>query len=180
MANRITLHDKSFELYIPGSEISAAIHDIARQLNRDLQHEDTPPVFVSVLNGSFMFTAELMKYIDFDCHISFVKLSSYAGTASQGKVRELIGLNSDLTGKTAILLEDVVDSGVTIEHLVNTLQTFNPRTLKIAAMLLKPGVYKKNIPIDYVGLSIPDDFIVGYGLDYNELGRNYGDIYKLT
>lgn len=175
----IKLHDKVFEKYISYDEIVASVKNIARQLNAELKNTETAPVFLSVLNGSFMFTADLMKYIEFDCSLSFVKLGSYSGVSSSGAVRELIGLNDDLTEKTVILLEDVVDSGTTLEHLVSAISKYKVKQLKICTLLFKPDIYEKNIKIDYTGIDVPNDFIVGYGLDYNELGRNFCDIYKL-
>ncbi|MDR0559086.1 MAG: hypoxanthine phosphoribosyltransferase [Prevotellaceae bacterium] len=176
----IKLHDKVFEKYIPYSEIVAAIKKIAWQLNGEMKNEEDNPVFISVLNGSFMFAADLMKYIDFNCSLSFVKLSSYSGVSSAGAVRELIGINGSLDGKTVILLEDVVDSGATLEHIIAAISKYSIKQLKICTLLFKPDIYGKNIKIDYTGFSIPNDFIVGYGLDYNELGRNYRDIYKIV
>jgi hypoxanthine phosphoribosyltransferase len=175
----ITLHDKVFKEYISYSEIMSAVKDIAEHINIDMENEDTP-VFLSILNGSFMFTSDLMKYINFNCRLSFVKLSSYSGLSSTGTVNELLGLNVDLTGKTVIVLEDIVDTGVTLEHLVNTISKYKPKQLKLATMLFKPEAYNKNINLDYVGIYVPNEFIVGYGLDYNELGRNYPKIYKLV
>jgi hypoxanthine phosphoribosyltransferase len=157
----------------------SAVKDIAEHISNDMENEDTP-VFLSILNGSFMFTSDLMKHIKFNCLLSFVKLSSYSGLASTGTVNELLGLNVDLTGKTVIILEDIVDTGVTLEHLVGTILKHKPKQLKIATMLFKPEAYKRNIKLDYVGISVPNEFIVGYGLDYNELGRNYPKIYKLV
>lgn len=176
---QVTLHDKTFEISIPEEKILEAVRRIAEQLNNDLKDADKP-IFISILNGSFMFTADLMKYIDVQCEVSFLKLSSYSGTQSSGKVRELIGLTNNLEGRTVILLEDIVDTGKTLEELVSILQAHKPKEVKLATLLLKPDVYNKDIKIDYVGLSIPNDFIVGYGLDYDELGRNLRDIYTLV
>jgi hypoxanthine phosphoribosyltransferase len=156
-----------------------AVEDIAGRINDDLKNEDLP-VFLSVLNGAFMFTSDLMKRIEFDCLLSFVKLSSYDGLSSQRRVRELIGLNHELKDKTVIILEDIVDTGVTVEHLIDTISKHDPKQLKIATMLFKPEAYVKDIKLDYVGLRVPNEFIVGYGLDYNGLGRNYPEIYKLV
>ena len=178
MKKRIKLHDKEFELFVTYSEISKAIEDVAVQINEDLRNESAP-VFLSVLNGSFMFASDLVKHIEFPCEISFVKLSSYSGTSSSGTMNELIGLNQSLTGRTVVLLEDIVDSGTTLEYLVNTIRKHKPKQLKVATMLYKPGAYEKNIKLDYIGMHIPNNFIVGYGLDYNELGRNHPDIYTL-
>ncbi|MDR2382363.1 MAG: hypoxanthine phosphoribosyltransferase, partial [Prevotellaceae bacterium] len=156
-----------------------AVQNVAERINNDMQNEDLP-VFLSVLNGAFMFTSDLMKYIKFDCLLSFVKLSSYDGLSSQGKVKELIGLNYELKDKTVIILEDIVDTGVTVEHLIGAVSQYNPKQLKIATMLFKPEVYSKDVKLDYTGIRIPNDFIVGYGLDYNGLGRNYPEIYKIV
>lgn len=176
---RVKLHDKEFELSIPYTEIAKAIEDVALQITRDLQNEDTP-IFLSVLNGSFMFTADLMKHIPFNCEISFIKMASYEGTCSTGKVNEILGLDTCIEGRTVIVIEDIVDSGNTLEKLVATLMQKNPKQLKVATLLYKPDAYTKNIKIDYIGKSIPNDFIVGFGLDYDKLGRNYPDIYSLV
>jgi hypoxanthine phosphoribosyltransferase len=176
---KVKLHDREFELYIANSEISKAIEAVAAQINDDLKDE-TVPVFLSVLNGSFMFASDLIKHINFPCEISFIKLSSYSGTSSTGRVNELIGLNQSLDGRTVVLLEDIVDKGATLEHLINTLSAHKPKQVRIATMLYKPDAYEKDIKIDYVGMRIPNNFIIGYGLDYNELGRNYPDIYTLV
>jgi hypoxanthine phosphoribosyltransferase len=175
---QITLYDKIFGKYISAQEIETAVKNIAERINNDIQNEHLP-VFLSILNGAFMFTSDLMKNIKFNSILSFVKLSSYDGLSSKGTINELIGLNLDLTGKTVILLEDIVDTGVTLAHLVDTISKYNPKQLKIATMLFKPEAYCKDIKLDYTGMHVPNDFIVGYGLDYNGLGRNYPDIYKL-
>jgi hypoxanthine phosphoribosyltransferase len=176
---QITLYDKVFSKYISTGEITNAIKNVAESINSDMKNEDLP-VFLSILNGSFMFTSDLMKYINFDCLLSFIKLSSYDGLSSKGEIKELIGLNFDLTGKTVVILEDIVDTGVTVEHLANVISKYKPKQLKIATMLFKPDAYVKDIKLDYTGILVPNEFIVGYGLDYNGLGRNYPDIYKLV
>jgi hypoxanthine phosphoribosyltransferase len=176
---QITLYDKIFSKYISSQEILNAVKDIAEHINNDMENEDLP-VFLSILNGAFMFTSDLMKHIKFNCLLSFVKLSSYDGLSSKGTIKELIGLNYDLTGKTVIILEDIVDTGITIEHLINTILTHKPKQLKIATMLFKPEAYRKDVKLDYTGIRVPNEFIVGYGLDYNGLGRNYPEIYKLV
>jgi hypoxanthine phosphoribosyltransferase len=127
-----------------------------------------------------MFTSDLMKYIQFDCLLSFIKLSSYDGLSSKGTIRELIGLNLDLTGKTVIIIEDIVDTGVTVKYLMNKLSEYNPKQLKVATMLFKPESCSGAVKPDYIGINVPNEFIVGYGLDYNGLGRNYPEIYKLV
>ncbi len=175
---RITLHDKTFRTYIPYAEIDKAISRIAGQLNRDLGNEEKP-VFLSILNGSFMFTADLMKKITLNCEITFVKLASYSGTESTGTVRQVLGLCSDIKDRTVIVLEDIVDSGTTITNLLDDLKKRNPKQIKICTLLLKPDAYKADIPIDYACINIPNDFVVGYGLDYNNLGRQYKDLYVI-
>lgn len=176
---RVTLHDKTFELFIPYTEIEAAIERVADKINADYRTCDCP-LFLGVLNGSFMFMADLMKRIDFNCELSFVKLASYEGTSTTGKISELIGLNKDIEGRDVIIVEDIVDTGESIEHMCNTLQQRHPKSIRVATMLFKPGSYKKGLPIHYGAMEIPNDFIVGYGLDYNQLGRNLRDIYKIV
>jgi hypoxanthine phosphoribosyltransferase len=175
---RIQLLDKEFVLSIPASDIKRAIWDMAMKINRDLH--DKNPLMVCILNGSFMFSADLMKLIEFPCEISFVKLSSYHGMESTGEVKQLIGLNENVEGRTIVLLEDIVDTGVTIDNLVRQLKTQNPADVKIATLLFKPEACTRDIKLDYVGLEIPNDFIVGYGLDYDGYGRNLPDIYTVV
>jgi len=175
---RIKLHDKSFRVFIPHSKIEESIKSVADQLNKDYKDVETP-LFLSVLNGSFMFTADLMKSLNFDCEISFIKLSSYSGTESTGEIKHIIGVNKQLKDRSVIILEDIVDTGATIEELYSILQSEGVKDIKICTLLLKPDAYKKDIKIDYAALRIPNDFIVGFGLDYNELGRQYKDIYVL-
>ncbi|MFA5443897.1 MAG: hypoxanthine phosphoribosyltransferase [Bacteroidales bacterium] len=174
----ITLQDKTFRTYIPYTEIDKAISRVAVQLNRDLKEEDKP-VFVSILNGSFMFTADLMKKITLNCEVTFVKLASYSGTCSTGTVREVLGLCTDITDRTVVVLEDIVDSGTTIANLLDDLKKMNPKQIKICTLLFKPAAYKADIPIDYACIKIPNAFVVGYGLDYNNLGRQYKDLYVI-
>jgi hypoxanthine phosphoribosyltransferase len=176
---QIELYDKKFRISISEQEINEAVQVVADKINADYQATDSVPLFLSVLNGSFMFAANLMKRISFPCEISFVKLASYHGECSSGKVTELIGISNALVNRDIIVVEDIVDTGSTYESLVATLMRHNPRSVKIAAMLLKPDVYKNTLPIDYVALKIPNEFIVGYGLDYNGLGRNLPDIYTM-
>lgn len=176
---RVTLHDKTFEISIPEEKILEAIKKLAEKLNHDYKDVEKP-LFLSILNGSFMFTADLLKNITLPCEISFLRLSSYCGTKSTGAVKELIGLTDCIEGRSIIILEDIVDSGNTLEELVSKLSAHKPKDIKLATLLFKPDAYKKDIKVDYVGLSIPNDFIVGYGLDYDELGRNLRDIYTLA
>jgi hypoxanthine phosphoribosyltransferase len=175
---KIKVLDKDFKIFIPSNSIKRAIENIAMQINNDFDGKEV--VFISILNGAFMFSAELLKHIRLDCKISFVKLSSYAGDSSTGTVKELIGLNEDIKGKNIIILEDIIDSGLTIDSIVTQLKQKKPSALKIAALLFKPQSYQKNLKIDYTGLEIADEFIIGYGLDYNGYGRNYENIYAMT
>ena len=175
---RITVHDKTFELSIPFSEIDNAIAQISVQMDHDLKGKDV--VMLCILNGSFMFAADLMKKLTTPCRVTFVKVTSYQGTSSEGKVKELIGLNEDLKGKTVVILEDIVDTGRTIQQITKTVLEREPSELKIATMLFKPTACLVPVNLDYVGLEIPDDYIIGYGLDYDGFGRNLPDMYTLV
>ena len=175
--DRIKLFDKEFALSINPAQIQNAVSEIAEGINRDLAGEN--PIFLSILNGSFMFTSDLLKKIRMDCQVSFVKFSSYEGVSSSRRVKKLIGLDEDITGRSLVIVEDIIDTGNTIEYVVKELKLLKPKQIKIAALFLKPGTYNGDIHPDYVGLEIPNDFIVGYGLDYNQLGRNYEGVYKI-
>lgn len=176
---KIKLLDKEFEAYISADKINRVVKRMAEEINADLKGKE--PVFIAVLNGSFMFASDLLKNIELNSTISFLKLSSYEGTSSTGKVKKLIGFKSDdeLKGKHVVILEDIVDSGITLENIIDQLKSHQPADIKIATCLFKPEAYVKTIPIDYVGIEISNEFIVGYGLDYNEFGRNLADIYKV-
>lgn len=173
----IQIKDKRFKTFIPEEKILTEVARVADEINRDLS--GTNPLFISVLNGSFMFTADLMKHLTMPCEVSFVKLASYAGTSSTGKVKELVGLGDDITGRTVVIVEDIVDTGLTMKQLVETLRAHNPKEIRIATLLVKPDKLKVYLDIHYVAMNIPNDFIVGYGLDYDGLGRNYRDIYTV-
>jgi hypoxanthine phosphoribosyltransferase len=176
--DRIKLIDREFEKFIPFSELKKAIDEIAEKINRDLEGEDV--LFVCILNGSFMFSSELMKAITIaDSEITFLKLSSYQGTETTGQVKELIGLYEPIEGRTLVILEDIIDTGITIKEVMERLKSHNPKSVRIATMLLKPEKFKNKMPIDYVGMEIENDFIVGFGLDYNHKGRNLKDIYRV-
>ena len=177
--NKILLHDKTFKPFIPAERIEKAIDDVAAKINADYKGTDTVPVLLCVLNGSILFTAELMKRLDFDVDLMSIKLSSYRGTTSTGTVHMEMGLTGDITGKEVIIVEDIVDTGRTIEALVKILYARKAAKVKVCTLLLKPEMYNKSISLDYVAMEIPDDFIVGFGLDYDGLGRNYKDIYVL-
>jgi hypoxanthine phosphoribosyltransferase len=178
MSHFITIKDKQFKPYITEQRIADAVKNVARSINTELKDEF--PIFLAVLNGSFMFAADLLKEINIPCEISFIKVASYQGTASTGAVNELIGLNEDVSGRTVVILEDIVDSGITIEKLIELLKEKKVKQLKIATILFKPSAYKKQHKIDYIGFSIPNDFVVGYGLDYEGLGRNLKEIHVLA
>ncbi len=175
---QVKIHDKTFELYIPYEKIRSVVEKMAEQMNADF--DGKKPLFVCILNGSFMFAAEIFKRIDLiEAEITFVKLASYQGVNSSGEVKQLIGLNEKIDGRTVVILEDIVDTGITIENILNQLKKMNPREIKIATLLLKPDALQRDVQLDYIGLKIPNDFIIGYGLDYNGLGRNLTDIYSV-
>ncbi|MCU4176324.1 hypoxanthine phosphoribosyltransferase [Carboxylicivirga sp. N1Y90] len=176
--SRVKVLDKEFELSIPETDILKAVDEVAERINSDLDGKN--PLMVCVLNGSFMFASDLMKRITIPCEISFVKLSSYQGTGSTGKVKELIGLNENIEGRTIVLLEDIVDTGLTICSTIDQVKALGPADVRVATMLFKPDACKKEVTLDYVGLNIPNDFIVGYGLDYDGYGRNLKNIYTVV
>lgn len=172
----IKLHDLEFEPFISEGQITEAIEKIAEDLNRE--YAGKTPVFIGVLNGAFMFASEVIKRFDYDCEISFVKLASYQGTSTTGKVKTFLGLNQDLKGREVILLEDIVDTGNTLVEIDRILKQGEVARYKVASLFYKPEAYKKSIPIDYIGMEIPNKFIVGFGLDYDGLGRNLSQVYK--
>ncbi len=176
MNQLITINDKQFKPYISAAAIHEGVKNIAQKINAELNNEF--PLFLVVLNGSFMFAADLLREVTIPCEISFIKLSSYSGTSSSGTVSELIGLNEDLSGRTVVIVEDIVDSGNTLEKLMDSLS--KTKKIKVAAALFKPEAYKKKHSVDYVGLTIKNEFVIGYGLDYNGQGRNLKDIYILA
>ncbi|MCK9617547.1 MAG: hypoxanthine phosphoribosyltransferase [Lentimicrobiaceae bacterium] len=175
---QIQVKDKQFALFIKAEEIDMAISKVAENINHD--YKGKIPLFLGILNGSFMFASDLLKKITVDCEISFVKIASYAGTQSTGKINNLIGLNEDIKGRHIIILEDIVDTGHTLASLLKYLESFKPASVKIATCLFKPAAFTKEYTVDYVGKNIPNDFIVGYGLDYDGFGRNLPDIYKIV
>lgn len=174
----IKLHDLYFKPFIKEEEITRIVQSLVTQVSIDCKGEI--PLFIGVLNGSFMFVSDFVKSYKEDCEISFVKLASYEGTSSTEKVKQLVGINEDLEGRTVVILEDIIDTGNTLQEIYEIFKDKKVKQLKIATLFFKPEVFKKELPIDYIGKSIPDKFIVGYGLDYNGLGRNYPAIYQLT
>ncbi len=174
---KIKLLDKRFKLFIKEDEIAKRIDELAKTISSDLRNENV--FFMGILNGAFMFASDLLKKIDLNCRITFLKLASYEGTSSTGNVKRLIGINEDIKGHTVVIIEDIVDTGITLEHIVKQLKGYEPKEIKVATMFFKPDAYKGNITIDYVGMEIPNDFIVGYGLDYDGYGRNLKNLYVL-
>ena len=173
----VKLHDKYFKIFIDKDEIATAVKNIANRINEDCVYD--VPLFLSVLNGSFMFTSDLLKNVHIPCELSFIKLASYSGLGTTGKVNELIGLNESINGRNVIILEDIVDTGITLEMLIDALEKYEVKSIKVATLLFKPKAYQKSKHIDYVGIEVGNEFLVGYGLDYNARGRNLADIYKI-
>ncbi len=176
MKESLALHDREFELMISEQQIDQVVTSIADRINVDYKDTEAP-LFVGVLNGSFMFLSDLVKKIDFNCEVTFVKISSYQGLNSTGVVEDLVGLNIPVKGRHVIIVEDIVDTGVSIEHMYNKILKDEPASLEVCTLFFKPGAYKKQIPIKYAAMDIGDEFIVGYGIDYNQFGRNLKDIY---
>ncbi len=174
----IQLHDKEFEPFISAQEIDFAIAEMAKKVAADFA--DEIPVFVGVLNGAFMVVSDFMKHYKSPCEVSFIKLASYEGTESTSEVKQLIGLNQNLEGRSVIVIEDIVDTGNTLAELKELFKKQGVKHFKIATLFLKPEAYKKDIKLDYVGIRIPNKFIVGYGLDYDGLGRNLSEVYQLV
>lgn len=179
MRKTVTLNDRTFEVMIPAQEIDHAVERVAEQINRDYADKEVP-LFIGVLNGSFMFMSDLMKKISFNCELSFVKVASYEGTESCGKVKSLIGLNRDLSGRHVVIVEDIVDTGRSIAHMIKELEVLNPASIEVCTLFFKPNSYSEKYPIRYRAMEIGNEFIVGYGLDYDQLGRNLKDVYVVT
>lgn len=173
----ITILNRKFRESIPEVIIKQRIDDLAAMINKDMAGKEV--IFLGILNGAFMFAADLFRKIDLNARISFVKLASYKGTKTSGVIKELIGWNEDINGNNIVIVEDIIDTGDTIERIIGELTLRKAADIKIAVMLYKPGAYKKNIHIDYVGFEIPDNFVLGYGLDFNGYGRNLSSIYTL-
>jgi hypoxanthine phosphoribosyltransferase len=174
---RVKILDKEFETSIVADEIDKATAAVAARINNDLQGKK--PIFLVVLNGAFMFASDLMKHVNIDCQISFVKLASYEGTKSTGSMKQLIGMNEDLHGRSVVIVEDIVDTGATITNIIQQVKGLGAEEVHVCTMLFKPGVCPKEKTPEYIGLNIPNEFIVGHGLDYDGYGRNLVDIYKI-
>lgn len=175
--SRVKVLDKTFETFIPEAEILERVRAVAERINKDMAGKN--PIFLAVLNGSFVFVADLMRMITIPCEVSFVKLASYEGVTSTGKVKEVIGINEDLTGRTVVIVEDIIDTGLTMKRMVESLGTRNPESVHVCTLLIKPDKLQVELDVEYAAMEIPNDFIVGYGLDYNQHGRNLRDIYKI-
>lgn len=174
----VKIKDKTFKTSITEEEIKKQVKAVAQQISKDMEGKN--PLFLAVLNGSFIFAADLMREITIPCQISFVKLASYEGTTSTGKVTEVIGINEDLSGRTIIIVEDIVDTGQTLKRMIETLGTRNPESVHICTLLVKPEKLTVDLNIEYAAMEIPNDFIVGYGLDFDQEGRNLRDIYTIV
>lgn len=174
---RVRLHEHEFEQFISENEVNAAVARVAEELNA--QYAGQRPLFVGVLNGAFFFATELLKRLTIECEITFVKVASYHGTSSSGKVTDLIGFNERIEGRHIVILEDIVDTGSTIVHILDLLRDRHPASVRIATLLFKPDAYKQQVPIDHVAIRIPNAFVVGSGLDHNGLGRNLTGIYRI-
>lgn len=177
MVDKITLQDKTFKVMIPEHEIQSAIERVASELNE--RYQGKTPVFLGVLSGSFLFLADLVRKIDFDNRLAFVKLSSYEGTQSTGEVKQQLGVDFDIEGQDIIIVEDIVETGHSMNHLLSYLKERNPASITICTLFYKPEKFLYDFPIDYKVFTIGNEFIVGYGLDYNQLGRNLKDIYVI-
>ena len=174
----IIIKDRKFSQSIPAEKIQEAVKAVAEKINRDLA--DKNPLFICVLNGAFMFAGDLMKYVNIPCEITFIKLSSYAGLYTTGDVKEVLGLSENVVGRNVVVVEDIVDTGITMEKIINSLKTKGASSIKVVTFLQKPDALQRDIEIDYVAMKIPNDFIVGYGLDYDGYGRNLKDIYTVV
>ena len=176
--SRIQILDKTFETSMPEAQIKARVKELALEISKDMEGKN--PLFLAVLNGAFIFAADLMREMTIPCEISFVKLASYQGTTSTGKIKEVMGINENLAGRTVVILEDIVETGLTIRQMIESLGTRNPASVHVCTMFFKPERLKENVKIDYVAFNIPNDFILGYGLDYDQQGRGLKDLYTLV
>ena len=173
----VKIKDKTFQTFISEAEIKERVKQLAAQISHDMEGKN--PLFLGVLNGAFIFAADLMREMTIPCEISFVKLASYQGTISTGKIKEVFGINEDLTGRTVVIVEDIVDTGATMKNMIESLGTRNPASIHICTLFVKPDKLKEPLDIEYAAFEIPNDFIVGYGLDYDQKGRGLKDIYTL-
>lgn len=180
MKPRVTLYDKTFEVMIPAEEIDKAVAKVAERLNVDYAKNDKAPIFVGVLSGSYMFLADLVRKTTFNNEITFVKISSYEGTQSTGTITQKLGIDFDIEGRDIIIVEDIVETGHSINHMLNYIRSLNPNSVEVCTLFFKPEKYLYDMPIKYKAMEIGNEFIVGYGLDYDQIGRNLKDIYVLA
>ncbi len=169
--------DKKFELYISSQKIKKKVKELAQQINKDYKGRHL--LFISILNGSYVFTADLLREIDLSCEVSFIKIASYSKMENTGNLQELIGLNENIFQRDVILVEDIMDSGKTMENLLEKMDSLGPNSVEVATLLMKPEALETGLPIKYIGFEIPQEFVVGYGLDYDGAGRNFKDIYQI-
>ena len=175
--SRVTIKDKTFETSMPEAQIKWRVKELAQQISKDMEGKN--PLFLAVLNGAFIFAADLMREMTIPCEISFVKLASYQGTTSTGKIQEVLGINENLSGRTVIILEDIVETGLTIKRMIESIGTRNPASVHVCTLFFKPERLQEELNLEYVAFSIPNDFILGYGLDYDQQGRGLKDLYTL-
>ncbi len=175
--NTIKVRDKEFEVYLNESEIQKRIAEIGDEMNEEYANKN--PLFIGILNGSFMFASDLMKAVNVPSEIAFIRMASYKGMESTGAVKQVLGLQENVFGRHLVLIEDIVDSGLTMDQVIKFFQERGPKSIRVATLLLKPEKLEKDLKLDYVGFEIPEKFVVGYGLDYNGHGRNLKDIYQL-
>ena len=176
--SRVKIKDKTFETSMTEAEIKQRVKELAHEMSRDLEGKN--PLFLAVLNGAFIFAADLMREMTIPCEISFVKLASYQGTTSTGTIHEVIGINEDLSGRAVVIVEDIVESGLTIKRMMEQIGTRHPASVQVCTLFFKPEQLKEDLKLDYVAFSIPNDFILGYGLDYDQQGRGLKDLYTLV
>jgi hypoxanthine phosphoribosyltransferase len=177
LMSKVKLKDKIFNLSVPAEKIQSRIDELALKMNEEMKGMD--PLFIVILNGAFLFASDLIKKINVDCEVTFVRVASYNGTESTGKIRNLLGLHENVNDRNVVIIEDIVDRGETIQFLLSELNKFHPACVKVATLLFKPDALKFPVDLHYVGFEVPNDFFVGFGLDYNGLGRNLNDIYVL-
>jgi len=175
--NYITVHDKTFETFISESEINRKVGEIGQAITSD--YKGKTPILIGMLNGAFIFCSDLLRSIEIPCEVTFVRFSSYKGTKSTGKVNEILTLQENIEGRDIIIVEDIIDSGLTMQHTLNYFGSLKPNSIAIASLLLKPDCLKCEVNVKYLGFEIPEKFVVGYGLDYAGLGRSFKDIYQL-
>ena len=180
MKQRVTLNDLTFEVMIPAKEIDKAIEKVAEKLNNDYASCQKPPIFVGVLNGAFIFLADVVRKLTFQNEIAFMQISSYEGTQSTGEIRQKLGIDFDIEGKDIIIVEDIVETGHSINHMIEYLRSLSPRSVEVCTLFFKPEKYLYDLPIKYCAMEIGNEFIAGYGLDYDQIGRGLKDIYVVT